>query len=286
MTVTSRRLFAVCSTVLFTTALAAQQTPVRDASVPAPRSGTAALSGVVVNDVTGQPLRRAVVTLSSSDGAVRLTAVTDDTGTFTFRNLPDDRYTLGAAKPAYVSVSHGSSRPGRPGSPIALAPGQQRTGVVLRLPPGAILTGTVRNRAGEAVPDARIQVLRQSFGYDSGEPSLSPVRTAGSPLGQATDNRGAYRIFGLPADDYFIVVTMGIGVGRGSELRETTAAEVEWAARQMQSPGSLGAAPLTPAPEPGRIVDYAPVFYPGAPTQAGAAMVRSRRRERGGVTFC
>ncbi len=266
--------------VLLAGTLAAQQTPVRDNGLTPRAAGTATLSGTVVNDVTNQPVRRAVVSLSSADNALRVTAVTDDTGTFAFAGLPDNQYLLSASKPSYVGVSYGARKRGRPGTTIALTPGQQRAGVTLRLPPGAVIAGTVRNRSGEPVPDARVIVLRSAFGYDTGERTLWPV---GGALGQATDDQGTYRIFGLPADDYYIVVTNGIGVRRGDDLREITVAEVEWATRQLQLPGGTTPAPA-PAPPPGRSVDAAPVFYPGVATQAGASMVTLKAgEEHGGV---
>jgi len=266
--------------LVLVSAFAAQQTPVRDGGAAPRLAGTAVLSGIVLNDVTSQPLRRAVVSLSDSDNGVRLTAVTDETGTFSFANLPDGRYAVGASKQGYVTMNAGAKRPLRPGTPIALTAGQRRTGVTLRLPPGAVLSGVVRNRAGEPVPDARVMVLHRALGFDTGEPTLESVVGLGGWPGQATDDRGTYRIFGLPADDYFVVVSTGIGGSRGEELsREITAAEVDWATRLLQP--SLA---LTPAPAPGRAVDYAPVFYPGVPTSAAATMVTVKAgEERSGV---
>ena len=100
----TRRLFIACF-VLMASALPAQQAPVRDAPSAPILTGTAVLSGTVVNDVTNRPTRRAVVTLSSSDSGFRSAAVTDDTGTFAFRDLPEGRYFLGTSKAGYVSSS-------------------------------------------------------------------------------------------------------------------------------------------------------------------------------------
>lgn len=277
---TVRGPLAISLSLLLVSALAAQQTPVRDGGQAPRLVGTAALSGIVLNDVTGQPLRRAVVSISEFDTAVRLTAVTDESGTFSFANLPDGRYAVGAIKQGYVAMSAGAKRPQRAGMPIALAAGQRRTGVTLRLPPGAVLSGVVRNRAGEPVPDVRVLILRQTFGFDTGERTLAPAVGSVSGLGQVTDDRGMYRIYGLPADDYFVVVFAGIGVGRGEDLsREITAAEVDWATRSLQA--SVG---LAPAPPPGRAMDYAPVFYPGVSTAAAATMVSVKAgEERSGV---
>jgi hypothetical protein len=269
--------------VLLATALSAQQAPARDRSVPPVPTGTAVLSGTVVNDVSSRPVRRAVVTLSSADGDVRVSSVTDDIGVFTFRDLPAGRYYLGAGKPGYVGVTYGARRVDRPGTTVAVADGEQRPGVTLRMSPGAVLAGSVRNGAGKPVPDARVVVLRWSLTYDTGERTLEPFRGNCAGFGEITDDRGAYRCYGLPPDEYFVVVTTGAGVRNATALRETTPAEVEWASRVLQGPAGAGSAPPV-APEPGRAVDYAPVFYPGVVTQAAASTVTVKEgEEREGV---
>jgi hypothetical protein len=252
-----------------------QQAPARD-TVAQQNVGTALVSGTITHRISGQPVRRVTVVLSNNDRNLRLAAVTDETGKFAFAELPDGRYLLSASRPGFVSVTYGATRPERPGTPIALASGEQRTAVTLRLSPGAVITGTVRTRTSEPVPGARVIILRSAPSYLTGEPSLAPV--AGGFIGQVTDDRGEYRAFGLPAGEYYVVALASIGTLSGPELRETSAAEIEWAGRQLQSPGSVA------PPEPGRAVDYVPVFFPGALTQASAATVTVKDgEERAGV---
>ena len=96
------------------------QQPAREGR-PAPPSGTAVISGRVVSaDAQPKPVRRARVTLNSSDREVGRTAITDDAGTFSFTALPAGRYSLSAIKAGFVNVSYGEKRPGRPGTPIPL----------------------------------------------------------------------------------------------------------------------------------------------------------------------
>jgi len=263
---------------LFAAALAAQQAPVRD-NTAAPRAiGTATISGKVVDELTGQPVRRAVLSLGNTERSLRFAMVTGDSGAFSFTNLPDGRFGMSANKPGYVSMSYGATRPNRPGTSIVLTTGQQLTGLTIRLPPGAVITGTVRDRAGEPVPDARVAVLRPSVSYLTGERELAPAGVGGG-LGSSTNDRGEYRVYGLPAGEYYIVASVGIGIRSESELREVTPAELDWARRLLQAP-----APAVQVPERGRPVDYAPVFYPGAPTRAGAGVITVKAgEERGGV---
>ena len=87
-----------------------------------------------------------------------------------------------------------------------------------------------------------------------------------------TDDRGAYRIFGLAAGDYVVGA-----VGRaptGLELRLTSDADVRHAAATN---------PRTPPP-PDRTVAFATTYYPGSPfaSQAGIVTVGAGE-ERGGI---
>ncbi len=267
--------------LLFTAAgLAAQQTPVRDNTVQPRATGTATISGRVIDEITGQPVRRAVLSLGSADRGTRLAMVTGDTGAFSFTNLPDGRFGLSANKPGYVSTSYGATRPNRPGTSIVVTAGQQLTGLTIRLSPGAVITGTVRDRTGEPLSDARVSVLRQSVSYLTGERELASAGVLGG-FGVQTNDRGEYRVYGLPAGEYYIVVSVGIGIRNESELREVTQAELDWARRVLQPPGAMA---TVQAPEPGRPVEFAPMFFPGVPTRAAASMITVKAgEERGGV---
>lgn len=279
MAAAPRTVIAAAALVSVVSALVAGQGQSRDSAITEP--GAAVLSGRVLNDLTGRPVRRAVVSINGAERRLRLTAITDDNGTFMFSGLQPDRYTLGASRPGYVPAGYGARKVGRPGTPISIAAGERRTDITLRMPPGAVVTGTVRSGSGEPLAGIRVMLLRQSFGYDTGERTL----TSASPgLGSATDDRGEYRIFGLQADEYYAVATMGLGLRSTNELRETSSAEIDWAMRQLQVLGQAASGISVPAPAPGRAVDYAPVFFPNAYSQAGASMVTVKEgEERRGI---
>jgi hypothetical protein len=268
------RAFIVLTLVVFTAGVAAQQKPVRDDQA-SKWSGTASIAGVVVNDVTGAPVRRATVAIWGSDSPVRLSTATDDAGRFRFTDLAEGRYSASVSKRGYVTMNYGATRALRAGTTFLIAAGERKSDLTLRLPPGAVITGSVRNPAGDPVAGARVSVLRMAFLLDGGK-ALGPAGSFG--LGELTDDRGEFRAYGLPAGEYWVVVTNGIGIRSSTELRETTAAEVDWATRELQSPGA------SPRPEAGRSVEYAPVFYPGVPNQAAAATITLRAgEERRGV---
>ena len=102
-------------------------------------TGTASISG----RVTG--------TMADVAGALpSRMAVTDDAGRFTVRNLPAGRFNVSASRPPYLSTSYGAKRLARPGmvstgTPIALADGQKIADVMIKMAPGAVITGVVRH---------------------------------------------------------------------------------------------------------------------------------------------
>ena len=79
------------------------------------RVGTAIVAGSVMSSETGDtPVRRAIVTLISTERVESVSAVTDNEGRFAFTDLSDGRYTLNARKAAHLSVNYGAKRTGRP----------------------------------------------------------------------------------------------------------------------------------------------------------------------------
>ena len=137
------------------------QLPVRDAPAR-PTSGTATIAGIVTTDgPTPQPLRKVRVTLNQMSRSIPgRTDTTDDAGRFVFRDLPADRFNLSASRPGFLTTNYGARRPERTGTPIAVAEGQQLTGIVMRLARGSVVSGTVRNPSGEPIPGAQVTVLQ------------------------------------------------------------------------------------------------------------------------------
>ena len=112
-------------------------------------AGTASVSGTVVVAGTGQPARRARVTLNATEGGGSRTATTDEEGRYAFDQLAAGRYNVSASKSGHVGVTYGQARPGRPGTPIQLTDGQ-KFAANLQLPRGSVITGTVVDEYGEA----------------------------------------------------------------------------------------------------------------------------------------
>jgi hypothetical protein len=107
----------------------------------------------------------------------------------------------------------------------------------------------------------------------------------------STDDRGTYRLFGLPAGDYLVHAlprVQGPALVANQPLRQTTAEELAWAERAIAAGPRAPATPAPAAPEAAppreRTVTYASVYYPGSPDPAGAAVVSvAAGEERPGV---
>jgi hypothetical protein len=216
--------------------------PQRDADRAVP-AGTASISGRVLAGDTGRPLKRARVVISG--GGRPLSATTDNQGRFTITGLPAGTFNLTAAKSGYVDAAFGQRRASRSGAPIPLADGQQLTGVEMKLPRGGVITGRIVDEDAEPLARAVVSVLR--YQYVAGRRQLVP---AGA---DQTDDRGQYRVFGLPAGEYIVSATAG---------------GIEAIIGRLVDP----AAPTQDA-EPDN-TGYAPTYFPGVIASADAARVK------------
>ena len=253
--------------------------------------GTATLSGTVTVADSGQPARKVRVSLSSPEARGR-TAMTDDAGKFAFKALPAGRYSLSASKPGHVPVSYGQRRPGpgRPGTQIQLADGQKLQ-VNLQIPRGGVITGTVLDENGEAIPGTQVRALR--YAMQSGTRVLQQAG-AGS-----TDDRGIYRIYGLQPGDYIIAATARNTAAADEERMRVELAAMESRVAAIAQSGRGGVGSFSPeemakvravyselAQPDERSAGYAPVYYPGTtmPGSAGTVAV-GVSEEKSGVDF-
>lgn len=248
-------------------------------------TGTAVLTGtVVVDDPNGAPLRRAVVTATiNGDTRQQPQAATDDRGRFVLSGLPAGTVRLVVNRPGFVTTYYGATQPGSTvGRPIALAEGQ-KLDVTVRIAPGAVITGTVTDRSGQPMAGVSVRVQRVATSATGQRVFTSLV----GPATQATDDRGEYRVFGLPAGDYIVMAQPRLPgpILEATEVRPTTDAEVRWAEQQMRA-GSA-------APGPGAAADplpraqtmaFANVYYPNTVSAAAAGIVSvTAAQERRGI---
>jgi hypothetical protein len=161
-----------------------------------PANATGTISGRVVND-SGQPLANAIVSVRGYGlGGPGRTTTTDSEGSFQVSGLDPVAYIISASLPTYVPV---------PRDPDINPIGYYHVGdsVSLVLIKGGVITGTVTRSTSE--PVVAVTVAAYMIRDSSGQPARY-----GAPLReQTTDDRGVYRIYGLPMGTY--VVSAGGG---------------------------------------------------------------------------
>jgi hypothetical protein len=249
----------VAAAILLGAAAAGRAQPVRDARRSA--SGTAVVSGTVVtDDLDSRPLRRARVTCSAPELSEGLTAVTDERGRFTCAQLPAGRYSIHVTRDGWVPVAYGARRPLRPGTPVAVADGQHAD-VVVRMMRGAVITGALVDERGQPAVGVNVVALRSAM--DNGERRLI---ADGAPA--TTDDRGVYRVYGLPPGDYVV----GAGPSESALSVEEAQVTTDLDLRHAHASG-------TGAPPPERRVAFASTYYPGTTVALQASPITLRPGE-------
>jgi sarcosine oxidase gamma subunit len=218
----------------------AQQRPQRDLR-PVP-AGTGVISGRVLTADTGRPLKRARVMVTG--GGRPFSATTNEEGRYTISGLPAGTYSVTGSKTGFVDGMFGQRRAPRAGTPIELSDNQRLANVDLRLMRGAVIAGRIADEDGEPLARAMVTVLRQQ--YIRGEKQMTPAGV------DQSDDRGQFRVFGLPPGEYFVSASVG---------------GLERLAQQLMP---MGGQPLDAAESTG----YAPTYYPGVIAPGEAAPLK------------
>ena len=187
---------ALCTTFLLIQ-YAGAQTPAKTAEEVDPTSTKlGSITGRVLAD--GQPLINASIVVARLNSTNQTRAVpVNDNGDFEVKGLEPGIYRVSVAAPAYVNPP---------------AESDQETfyrvsdSVTLRMTRGGVITGKVLS--ADETPVVAVRVRAVMIRDWNGKP---PNTTLGRAPDQITDDRGIYRIFGLPPGTY--VVSAG---GRGS----------------------------------------------------------------------
>ena len=277
--------------LLIAPAVLAAQTP-RDAATTASPPGTAVISGVVVSDDgSATPVRRAVIAVAAPEQRGDRRTVTDDQGRFSLGGLPAGHYTISATKAGWLAAYYGSSHPGRPafgGASLALTPGEHAAPVTLRMLKGSVVTGVVTDAYGR--PAVGIELQLASLRVQDGERRLGTQNFTGvqGSVSAESDDRGAYRFYGVAPGDYVIVAMPGFMNTGNSEVLELTPDALAAARRSVVSATQVGSSTASSAPTGQRppTIGASPVFYPGTVDVAGATLLRiGPNEERSGVDF-
>ncbi|HSB11859.1 MAG TPA: hypothetical protein VLM38_20395 [Blastocatellia bacterium] len=131
-------------------------------------------------------------------------STTDEDGRYQLNHIPAGQYQLQSFTPAFVT---GEDLRGRPGKTINLNEGESVDQIDITLTRGAVITGRVFDADGQPLIQESVRLF---FLDDRGQrfPAYLPYASL-----YATDDRGIYRIFGIPAGRY--ILSVGVDTRNG-----------------------------------------------------------------------
>ena len=156
------------------------------------------IAGTVVNAVTGGPVRGATVAVLAEEDSRRIaSAQSGNDGRFDISGLAAGTYQLSASKRGYASASYDEHE--EFSSAIVTGDGQDTSGLVFRLTPGAVLRGVVTADGGDPLEGAQVMLFKKPQGHTPGE----KIAQADSTV---TDDTGAYEFGNLGKGEYLLAV--------------------------------------------------------------------------------
>src|SRR5258708_419627 len=210
---------------------------------PRPPKDLCSSEGQVLNSLTGEPVRKARITVNHmgpTNGSASSTygAITDAGGRFAIQEVEPGNYFMTALRNGFTNGQSGGRGRDQWARPVTINPGEHTSDIVFKLVPRGVVAGRVVDGDGEPVQGVQISVLHNQF--VRGRRELTPSGVSG------TDDLGEYRIFGLAPGKYYVSATYR-----------------RWN-MMMGKDGTPGG-----APEEG----YAPPYFPGTTDPAGAVAI-------------
>jgi protocatechuate 3,4-dioxygenase beta subunit len=205
---------------------------------PSPPQDLCTVEGQVFDASTGQPLRKATI---SMNGVHSYGATTDAAGKFSVSGIEPGQYRVNATHTGFLNAQYNARRPDGPGTPLDLARGQKVTGADFRLTPHGVIAGRMLDEDGDPLQNVQIMLLRTT--YNRGRKQLQQYN------GGNSNDLGEYRISGIQPGKYYLCA---IYRGRlGGMIMMDGGWSVAGGPAQQQE-------------------DYAPTFYPGVTDIAAA----------------
>lgn len=173
-------------------------------SIFAQPAGSGVISGTVIDAATGDPVRKAIVTVTWH-GTPRSWATmrSDGSGKFSFEGLPAGKYDLAAHKSALGVATYGSTSVRQLGNQITLGDGEVHADIKLWFLRSASISGRVVDAEGEPVSGANVTLMRP--GRQFGERILTNAQ------GASTNDRGEFKFTGLDPGQFYLRCVPNMG---------------------------------------------------------------------------
>lgn len=159
-------------------------------------SGQFQIAGVLLNSVSGEPVRRGVVQALDATGHAVAASTTDADGHFVLHRLEAAKYQLLASKRGFRTASYDEHD--EFATSIVTGPDQDTTHLQYKLTPNAVLHGVVTSDDGEPVANANVMLFRRRPRQGA------RIERAG---GTQTDDTGEYEIGDLARGEYLLAVS-------------------------------------------------------------------------------
>jgi protocatechuate 3,4-dioxygenase beta subunit len=171
-------------------------------------TSTLSIRGKVLQELDGQPIRKANVQLSGQKGpaVAQHSAVTDADGQFTIDDVQPGQYLVVVERPGFVQSGTGNRR-----ISVSVQPRSAPNDLILHMQPAAVITGKIVDLDGDAMRDVSVSAMRAG--------SVGAGRKSHDFGSGATNDLGEFRISDLRAGRYKITASPPQG-SRPPNLKE------------------------------------------------------------------
>lgn len=185
-------------------------------AAPQRANSRSSAAGLVVNEVTHEPLRHAKVTLAATSGrsSSSYSTQTDNGGLFWIDGVPPGTYHATVDRAGFLHAAHLSGSPRQLPALVVLKNEQELRDIILEAIPGSVITGRVLDQDGDPVPDVHVQAMQSRSG--PGKRQLRIVATS------KTNDLGEYRLYGLSHGQYYVSSTRSFIEASAPERLATT----------------------------------------------------------------
>jgi hypothetical protein len=210
------------------------------------------ISGKAVDALSGEPLARCSVEIGPSvQGGASRSMETGEDGHFVFDGLAQGKYRLSASKRGYLP--QGYEAHDNFSTAIVVGPSLKSEGLIFKVVPQAVITGTVTDEQGEPVRRAQVRLFKDQ--------DRLGIRSTVRRQTVMRDDRGIYQLARIDPGNYYLAVSAQ-----------------PWYAQAIRYPQPIG----KQEQEPDSLLDvaYPTTFYPQATDSEDATPIPIKGGER------